>query len=42
MVAEHSCFTTDQVLSYLFADESPSKDEDSIEETLTEYVGIAL
>ena len=35
-------FTTDQVVSFFFADESSSKDGENVEETFTEYVGIAL
>ena len=35
-------FTTDQVISCLFGNDSSSEDEENLEETFTDYVGIAL
>ena len=42
MAAERTRFTTDQVVAFFFADESSSEDGENVEETFTEYVGIAL
>ena len=42
MAAERTRFTTDQVVSFFFDDESSSEDGENVEETFTEYVGIAL
>ena len=42
MAAERTRFTTDQVVSFFFADESSSEDGENVEETFTEHVGIAL
>ena len=42
MATERTHFTTDQVISYLFGNDSSSEDEENMEETFTNYVGIAL
>ena len=42
MAAKRTRFTTDQVFSYFFTENSSSEDVENVDETFTEYVGIAL